>query len=64
MALRIPSEELERLKAEVSVEHLVGASGVELKEVAGKDLLRALSVPRGPGGILGSDIGEEPVALL
>ncbi len=35
---RIPSEELERLKAEVSVEHLVGASGVELK-VAGKDLL-------------------------
>jgi DNA primase len=35
---RIPTEELERLKAEVSVEHLVAASGVELK-AAGKDLL-------------------------
>jgi hypothetical protein len=35
---RIPPEELERLKAEVSVEHLVAASGVELK-AAGKDLL-------------------------
>ena len=35
---RIPTEELERLKAEVSVEHLVVASGVELK-TAGKDLL-------------------------
>src|SRR5277367_1124833 len=35
---RIPTEELERLKAEVSVEHLVASSGVELK-AAGKDLL-------------------------
>jgi DNA primase catalytic core len=35
---RIPTEELERLKAEVSVEHLVTASGVDLK-AAGKDLL-------------------------
>jgi DNA primase catalytic core len=35
---RIPPEELERLKAEVSVEHLVAALGVELK-AAGKDLL-------------------------
>jgi DNA primase len=35
---RIPPEELERLKAEVSVEHLVAASGVALK-AAGKDLL-------------------------
>jgi hypothetical protein len=35
---RIPPEELERLKAEVSVEHLVAASGVDLK-AAGKDLL-------------------------
>jgi DNA primase catalytic core len=35
---RTPPEELERLKAEVSVEHLVAASGVELK-AAGKDLL-------------------------
>ena len=35
---RIPPEELERLKTEVSVEHLVAASGVELK-AAGKDLL-------------------------
>ena len=35
---RIPPEELERLKAEVSVEHLVAAAGVELK-AAGKDLL-------------------------
>jgi DNA primase len=35
---RIPTEELERLKTEVSVEHLVAASGVELK-AAGKDLL-------------------------
>jgi DNA primase catalytic core len=35
---RIPTEELERLKAEVSVEHLLAASGVELK-AAGKDLL-------------------------
>ena len=35
---RIPSDELERLKAQVSVEHLVGAYGVELKS-AGKDLL-------------------------
>jgi DNA primase catalytic core len=35
---RIPTEELERLKAEVSVEHLVAASGVDLK-AAGKDLL-------------------------
>jgi DNA primase catalytic core len=34
---RIPAEELERLKAEVSVEHLVAASGVDLK-AAGKDL--------------------------
>jgi DNA primase len=35
---RIPDEELERLKAEVSVEHLVAAAGVDLK-AAGKDLL-------------------------
>jgi DNA primase len=35
---RIPPAELERLKAEVSVEHLVVASGVKLK-AAGKDLL-------------------------
>jgi DNA primase len=35
---RIPPEELERLKAEVSVEQLVVASGVDLK-AAGKDLL-------------------------
>jgi DNA primase catalytic core len=35
---RIPTEELERLKAEVSVKQLVAASGVELK-AAGKDLL-------------------------
>ena len=35
---RIPPEELERLKAEVSVEQLVTASGVDLK-AAGKDLL-------------------------
>src|SRR5208283_969280 len=35
---RIPTEELERLKTEVSVEHLMAASGVELK-AAGKDLL-------------------------
>jgi len=35
---RIPPEELERLKAEVSVEQLVEASGVALKS-AGKDLL-------------------------
>jgi len=35
---RIPDAELERLKAEISVERLVEASGVELK-AAGKDLL-------------------------
>ena len=35
---RIPAEELERLKAEVPVERLVAAAGVELK-AAGKDLL-------------------------
>ena len=35
---RIPTEELERLKAEIAVERLVEASGVELKP-AGKDLL-------------------------
>lgn len=35
---RIPEAELERLKAEISVERLVEASGVELKP-AGKDLL-------------------------
>jgi len=42
---RIPTEELERLKAEVSVEHLVAASGVELK-AAGKDLLVAVRSTR------------------
>jgi DNA primase len=35
---RIPNEELERLKAEVPVERLVGTYRVELKP-AGKDLL-------------------------
>jgi hypothetical protein len=35
---RIPTEELERLKAPIPVEGLVAASGVELKG-AGKDLL-------------------------
>jgi DNA primase catalytic core len=35
---RIPPEELERLKADISVERLVESSGVELK-AAGKDLL-------------------------
>jgi DNA primase catalytic core len=35
---RIPQEELERLKSEISVERLVEASGVSLKR-AGKDLL-------------------------
>lgn len=35
---RIPESEIERLKAEVSVERLVEASGIELKK-AGKDLL-------------------------
>lgn len=36
--VRIPDAELERLKAEVSVERLVEASGIALKP-AGKDLL-------------------------
>ena len=35
---RIPEQEIERLKSEVSVERLVEASGIELKK-AGKDLL-------------------------
>jgi DNA primase catalytic core len=35
---RIPADELERLKAEVSVERLVESAGIELKP-AGKDLL-------------------------
>ena len=35
---RIPEQEIERLKNEVSVERLVEASGIELKK-AGKDLL-------------------------
>ena len=35
---RIPTEELERLKAEISVERLVESAGIELKP-AGKDLL-------------------------
>jgi DNA primase len=35
---RIPAEELERLKAEISVERLVEGAGIELK-AAGKDLL-------------------------
>jgi DNA primase len=35
---RIPDEELERLKAEISVERLMEAGGVALKP-AGKDLL-------------------------
>jgi DNA primase len=35
---RIPTEELERLKTEISVERLVEGTGVELK-AAGKDLL-------------------------
>ena len=43
---RIPTEELERLKAEVSVERLVAAAGVELK--AGRQgLAGPLPVPRG-----------------
>ena len=33
---RIPEAEIERLKSEVSVERLVGASGIELKK-SGKD---------------------------
>jgi len=35
---RIPTEELERLKAEIAVERLVESAGIELK-AAGKDLL-------------------------
>jgi DNA primase len=35
---RIPDSEIERLKAEISVEHLVESSGIELKK-SGKDLL-------------------------
>ena len=35
---RIPQEELERLRSEVSVERLIEAAGIELK-VAGKDLI-------------------------
>jgi hypothetical protein len=42
---RIPDEELERLKAEVSVEHLVAASGVDLK-AAGKDAARSTRTGR------------------
>lgn len=35
---RIPNDELERLKSEVSVQRLVEDAGIELKK-AGKDLL-------------------------
>ena len=35
---RIPEQEIERLRNEISVEHLVGAAGIELKR-GGKDLL-------------------------
>jgi hypothetical protein len=56
---RIPPEELERLKAEISVERLVESSGVERQ-----GLTRSLPVPQGPGGFAGRDAWEEPVALL
>lgn len=36
---RIPEHEIERLKAEVAVERLVEASGVELIKKSGKDWL-------------------------
>ena len=53
---RIPDNEIERLKDEVSVERLVEASGVVLKK-SGKDLARALPLPRGRHGQPGRDAG-------
>ena len=60
---RIPGTEIERLKAEVSVERLVESAGVELK-AAGKDLLGRCPFHEDRRGLAGRDAREEPVALL
>ena len=59
---RIPDEEIERLKSEISLERLAEAKGVKLKK-HGEDLIGPLPVPRRPGAEPGDHAGEEPLAL-
>ena len=59
---RIPEEEIERIKRDVSLERLVEASGVELKKM-GKDLFGVLSACP-PGEFESMAIDFFPVCLL
>ena len=59
---RIPDGEIERLKAEVSLERLVTAAGVELRR-HGADLLGLCPFPRRPRSEPGGVAAQEPVAL-
>ena len=60
---RIPDAELERLKAEVSVERLVEAAGIALTK-SGKDRLGKCPFHEDPRGLPGGDARQEPLALL
>jgi len=60
---RIPDAELERLKAEVSVERLVEAAGNRADE-DGQGPDGEMPVPRGPGGFADRDPRQESLALL
>ena len=59
---RIPDEEIERLKQEVSLERLVEARGIELKR-HGADLLGLVPLPRRPRAVAGRQPEEESLAL-
>jgi hypothetical protein len=60
---RIPNDELERIKAEVSLVRLVEAAGIELVR-HGKDLVGLCPFHDDREPVAGGDSVEEPVALF
>ena len=58
---RIPEDEIERLKREVSVERLAEARGITQAARGGP--ARVVSVPRGPRAVSRDHPAQEPLAL-
>src|SRR5690606_11361479 len=59
---RIPDEEIERLKSQISLERLAEAKGIKLKR-HGREPRRSVPVPRRPRAVAGDHTVQEFVAL-
>jgi len=60
---RIPTDEIEQLKNEVSVERLVESAGIVLKK-SGKDRIGLCPFHARPRTVVDRHAGKKPVALL